>query len=177
MKDAARTEQEVAVLPPTVPQPHDEALLATMFVDRYDALVRFATAVSGSHDRGEDAVHEAFVRLFARPRRLRDRTAAEAYLRSAVLNAARSAGRRRRVVLRPRPPAADIAAAVADRSEVVAALQTLPRREREAVAFRFLLDLSERETAVQLRVSVGAVKGYTSRGLARLAQLLGESNG
>jgi DNA-directed RNA polymerase specialized sigma24 family protein len=74
-------------------------------------------------------------------------------------------------------PDADIASGVAARRDVVTALQSLPRREREAVALRYLLDLSERDTALALRVSVGAVKGYTSRGLARLAELLGDRDG
>lgn len=73
----------------------DDGLLYVLFMQNYGRLVRFATVVSGSLDRGEDAVQEAFARLFARPRRLRDRAAAEAYLRSAVLNAARTHQRRR----------------------------------------------------------------------------------
>lgn len=154
----------------------DETMLAALFVNRYDALVRFGTAITGSHEKAEDAVQDAFARLFARPRRLRDRDAADAYLRSIVLNAARSAARRP-LLHRPPRPDADVAASVVARRDIVAALQALPRREREAVALRYLLDLSERETALALRVSVGSVKGYTSRGLARLADVLGDHDG
>lgn len=156
----------------------DGELLYVLFLAHYSRLVRFAVAVSGSTQYGEDAVHEAFARLFARPRRLRERAAAEAYLRSAVLNAARSNARRRGRET-PAPPewndaiVADPAPSVVERHDVVAALRTLPRREREAIALRYLLDLSEQETARELHVSVGAVKGYTSRGLDRLATLLG----
>jgi len=156
----------------------DDELLYVLFLQHYSRLVRFAVAVSGSAQYGEDAVQEAFARLFARPRRLRDRDAAEAYLRSAVFNAART-GKRRRAHETPNRPelpgplTADPAPSVVDRHDVVAALRELPRREREAIALRYLLDLSERDTARELRVSVGAVKGYTSRGLDRLATLLG----
>jgi len=156
----------------------DDGLLYVLFVQHYTRLVRFATTVSGSTQHGEDAVQDAFARLFARPRRLRDRAAAEAYLRSAVLNAARSHHRRRsREQLADRATerahALDATGQLDARHDIVAAMRDLPRREREAVALRYLLDLSEQETARELRVSVGSVKGYTSRGLDRLALLLG----
>ncbi|MDQ1700465.1 MAG: hypothetical protein QOG34_2328 [Frankiaceae bacterium] len=175
MGDIGQTAQEA--IPTPVAEQSDEALLTALFLDRYDALIRFATAIAGSRHRAEDAVQDAYARLFAHPRQLRDRGAADAYLRSAVLNAARSAARRRPLLHRAAKPDADIASGVAARRDVVTALQSLPRREREAVALRYLLDLSERDTALALRVSVGAVKGYTSRGLARLAELLGDRDG
>ncbi|MGB3736648.1 MAG: sigma-70 family RNA polymerase sigma factor [Ilumatobacter sp.] len=58
------------------------------------------------------------------------------------------------------------------RSDLVRALRALPRRQREAVVLRHLLDFSEADTAVALRCSVGTVKSATSRGLTRLRHLL-----
>ena len=52
---------------------------------------------------------------------------------------------------------------------VLEALRTLPRRQRECLTLRYYADLSERETADALGVSVGTVKSTTSRGLAALA--------
>lgn len=57
-------------------------------------------------------------------------------------------------------------------TELVRALQQLSPRQRECVVLRHYLDLSEKETAATLGVSVGAVKGYTSTGLAGLRPLL-----
>jgi RNA polymerase sigma factor (sigma-70 family) len=54
----------------------------------------------------------------------------------------------------------------------VAALARLPRRQREVVALRYLLDLTERQTADALGIGVGTVKSSTSRGLAALATLM-----
>jgi DNA-directed RNA polymerase specialized sigma24 family protein len=79
----------------------DDGLLYVLFLQHYSQLVRFAATASGSLQHGEDAVQDAFARLFVRPRRLRDRAAAEAYLRSAVLNAARSNHHRRSRDSRP----------------------------------------------------------------------------
>lgn len=157
----------------------DDGLLYVLFMQNYGQLVRFATVVSGSTHHGEDAVQEAFAHLFARPRRLRDRAAAEGYLRTAVLNAART--RRRRhdrelptdTSIDPNGRSDETTGRIDDRHDIVDAMRALPRREREAIALRYLLDLSEHDTAHELRVSVGSVKGYTSRGLDRLAQLLG----
>lgn len=57
--------------------------------------------------------------------------------------------------------------------DLVRSLQTLPPRERECVVLRHYLDLSEKQTAEALGISVGSVKSYTMHGLRGLrAQLL-----
>lgn len=49
----------------------------------------------------------------------------------------------------------------------------LPFRKRACVVLRHAFDLSERDTALVLGVSVGTVKSQTSRGVAELQRLLG----
>ncbi len=63
-------------------------------------------------------------------------------------------------------------AVIRQRHDLVRALRALPRRQREAVVLRHLLDLSEADTARALRCSPGTVKSTTSRGLAKLRDLL-----
>lgn len=58
--------------------------------------------------------------------------------------------------------------AVEDRAALVAALQSLTRRERAAIVLRYYVDLSEQQTAQTLGVSVGTVKSVCSRALAKL---------
>jgi len=58
------------------------------------------------------------------------------------------------------------------RRDLVAALQQLPPRQRAALVLRFFLDLSEKETARELDISVGTVKSAVSRGLDRLRTLV-----
>jgi RNA polymerase sigma factor (sigma-70 family) len=57
---------------------------------------------------------------------------------------------------------------------VIEALGRLPRRQREVLALRYYLDLSEREIAKTLRISQGAVKSHASRGAAALRTQLSE---
>ena len=55
-----------------------------------------------------------------------------------------------------------------ERHLLLAAVERLPRRQREAVACRYLLELSEVETAAALRIPRGTVKSRLSRALRRL---------
>ena len=64
----------------------------------------------------------------------------------------------------PWPPSA--AAAVLD------AMRTLPDRQREVLALRYYLDLSEADIASTLGISRGAVKSHASRGVAALRTLM-----
>jgi RNA polymerase sigma-70 factor (ECF subfamily) len=49
-------------------------------------------------------------------------------------------------------------------------MRALPRRQREALACRFVLELSVAETAELLDISEGSVKTHTHRGLQALQQ-------
>ncbi len=151
----------------------DEQLLLEIYLARYRRFVALAAALLGSTSAGEDVVQEAYVRLFARPRRLRDRDAAEAYLGTVVVNLSRRHHRRTDLALVPDlADSADRLGDVQRRHDLVAALARLPRRQREVVALRYLLDLTERQTADALGIGVGTVKSSTSRGLAALATLM-----
>jgi RNA polymerase sigma factor (sigma-70 family) len=56
--------------------------------------------------------------------------------------------------------------------EVIRALRRIPARQREAVVLRYWADLPEAEIAELMGVTVGAVKSYVSRGMAKLGLLL-----
>jgi RNA polymerase sigma factor (sigma-70 family) len=55
-----------------------------------------------------------------------------------------------------------------DQAAIAHALRTLPRRQREVVACRYLLELTVVETAETLGISDGAVKRHAYRGLQAL---------
>jgi RNA polymerase sigma factor (sigma-70 family) len=55
---------------------------------------------------------------------------------------------------------------------VLAALRTLPERQREVLALRYYLELSEAEIAATLGISAGSVKTHAHRGLAALTDRL-----
>jgi RNA polymerase sigma-70 factor (ECF subfamily) len=61
-----------------------------------------------------------------------------------------------------------VVVSAADRESVLAAVNGLPERYRQVVALRYLLGLSEAETAETLGIPAGTVKSRTARALARL---------
>jgi RNA polymerase sigma-70 factor (sigma-E family) len=155
--------------------------LAELFRAHYRPLLRLAVLLVGDTAAGEDVVQEAFIRVDSVLRR-RGGDVGLGYVRQAVVNLARSDLRRRLVVLRhaPKappdaPPADEGALAALERDDLLAALHSLPQRQREAVVLRHCLDLSEAATADLMGVRVGSVKAYTSRGLATLRSSLKES--
>lgn len=162
----------------TVP---DQGLLEAAFEEHYRSLVRLASLLLDDVATCEEVVQDAFVHVWRRPPALRDETRLAAYLRSAVLNGARSQLRRRGVRRRhlrsvgppPTAPAAEATALAGDADDsVLRALRALPDRQREVLALRYYLDLSEAEIAATLGVSAGSVKTHAHRGLRALAEAL-----
>jgi RNA polymerase sigma factor (sigma-70 family) len=157
--------------------PSRSELVEGLFRRHYAELLRLAVVMLGSREAAEDAVQEAFVSLHRNWRSLRDPGAAEAYLRSAVLNRCRSWVRRQVTQRAPRPlmlvreqqeSSEDTAV---DRDEVgslVTAMRTLARRQREVLACRYVLEMSVAETAQLLQLSEGSVKTHAHRGLQAL---------
>jgi RNA polymerase sigma factor (sigma-70 family) len=82
--------------------------------------------------------------------------------------------RRRHLQVAPDPaPAAEATAMAGDPDgQVLAELRALPRRQREVLALRYYLDLSEADIARTLGISAGSVKTHASRGLNALADRL-----
>jgi RNA polymerase sigma-70 factor (sigma-E family) len=154
-------------------------LMARLFHHHYRQLLRLAAVLIDDPSQCEEVVQEAFTRVYASRSRIRDHDKALAYLRQTVVNLSRSTLRRRMVAARHPSPwapnavsAEDEAYAAIERDAVVAAVRRLPTRCREAVMLRYYSDLSVAETAEVMRISEGAVKSYTSRGLDALAELL-----
>jgi RNA polymerase sigma-70 factor (sigma-E family) len=157
-----------------------EALLTDLYVTQYASLLRLAALLVDDVGSCEEILQDAYLKVHAaltgpRPK-LRDQDKALAYLRQTVINLARSSLRHRLVARKhaPRPmpdaPSAEEGAyAQVERAAVVQALRRLPRRQREAVVLRYYGDLTEAAAAAVMGVSTGAVKSYTSRGLAALA--------
>ena len=160
-------------------------------VDRYrEVAFRTAWLITRSTADAEDAAEEAFVKAYYALGRFRSGEAFRPWILRIVSNEAknrrRSAGRRERLAVRvadergpgdaaPSPETA--AVEVERREDLLAALEQLPERDRLVVAYRYLLELSEAETATALGVRPGTVKSRLSRALARLRRELGEGNG
>jgi RNA polymerase sigma-70 factor (subfamily 1) len=58
--------------------------------------------------------------------------------------------------------------------EMLAALDTLPQEQRDAIRYRYLIGLPSKEIAAKLGKSDGAVRVMLSRGVSRLQEILGD---
>jgi len=164
--------------PPTEVQPRMGPDLAALFEEHHRRLLRVAYLLSGDDRIAEDLVADAFAKAYRHLARGRVDDPGS-YLRRAVVNGwKRQLGRRIRDRERVRhlrvawDPAFEDGSVERDR--ILAALATLPARQRSVVVLRFLDDLSEAETASTLGISPGAVKTHSHRALARLRTTLQE---
>lgn len=182
-----------------VDRPLDEAGLVERArrgdLDAWETLVRthqgiaFRTAylLAGNAADAEEAAQDGFVKAYRALGRFRRGAPLRPWLLRIVANEARnrrrSASRRERLALRaahedrpgdavPSPEAALLARESHER--LLAAVEALPEEHRDAVACRYLLELSEEETAAALGIRKGTVKSRLSRALARLRETLGE---
>jgi RNA polymerase sigma-70 factor (sigma-E family) len=152
---------------------------AQLYSVHYRALVRLAALLVRDIPTAEKVVQDSFVALCTGWDRLVDTQNALAYLRQAVVNRSRSVLRHRTVAgqnLRQAPPdlppAEHEALAFLEQPAVAAVLRDLPERQREAIVLRYYADLSEAEIAASMRISRGAVKSHTARGMSALRAAL-----
>lgn len=140
---------------------------------------RVAWLVLRDPDEARDAVQEAFVKAYAALPRFRRGAPFRPWLCRIAANEARNRGRssRRRDALAVRMAAAsgDVAASPEatalsndDARSLVRALEALRDEDRTVVAYRYLLEMTEAETAEVLHIPVGTVKSRLSRALVKL---------
>lgn len=159
----------------------DEEFAAFM-VEAEPLLTRTAWLLCGDRHRAEELVQQALVRTYVAWPRARARDPL-AYARRTLANARIDMWRRRRrevlVATEDLPGGvsgdrtAGHAHAHAERDALVRALTRLSPQRRRVVVLRYVLDLSERQVAADLGVSVGAVKSAAARGLRQLRDELG----
>ncbi|MFD9466279.1 SigE family RNA polymerase sigma factor [Streptomyces sp. NPDC060027] len=149
------------------------------FERHYNELARLAHLLTGEPDAADDLAAEALLALWHRWDRVRAADHPVAYARGVVANLARTRIRaavreRRRITLfwsqrEDRAENPDVPGSV----DVQEALRRLPFRKRACVVLRHAFDLSEKDTALALGISVGTVKSQTSKGMTELKRLLG----
>jgi RNA polymerase sigma-70 factor (sigma-E family) len=153
-----------------------------LYAAHWRRLVRLATLLVRDVATAEEVVQDSFVAMHGRWDRLGQPELALSYLRQTVVNRARSELRHRAVVQRhadrsrvveTTPGSDQHTLDRARRDAVLDALRSLPHRQREVLALRYYLDLSEAEIAETLGISRGAVKSHASRGAAALRTRLG----
>jgi RNA polymerase sigma-70 factor (sigma-E family) len=143
-------------------------------VGRSPSLLRTAYLLTGNRPDAEDLLQTALAKTYLAWDRIREREAADAYVRRTLVTTQISFWRRRR----PESPTDAVpelagrdAPADSDLHDALwTALARLSRKQRAAVVLRYYEDLSEAETARVLGVSVGTVKSTTSRALSLLRE-------
>ena len=146
---------------------------------------RTAYLLGGSAADAEEAAQDGFVKAYRALGRFRRGAPLRPWLLRIVANEAhnrrRSAARRDALTLRaaaehrpgdavPSPEAALLSRESQER--LLAAVERLSDEHRDAIVCRYLLDLTEEETAAALRIRRGTVKSRLSRALARLREEL-----
>jgi RNA polymerase sigma-70 factor (sigma-E family) len=158
--------------------------LEAAFVSYYRPMHRLAVLLVGDRAAAEDIVMDAFLRTLTGLRRVRDRSHLDRYLRRAVVNLSRNAGRDRKRADARATRAARLDAPLHDavrpaegHDDLLAAIRALPTRQRATVVLRYYEGLSEREMAETLGCSEGSVKQHLARAHRRLAAAISITEG
>lgn len=134
----------------------------------YTPMMRVAYLLLDTEAAAEEAVHDAFAKVYERWRKIDDHGA---YLRTCVVNRCRDLQRRRRLERerRSEPGATyeDLGA-----RELTDALAALPYKQRASIVLRYYEGLTEADIAAALGVAPGTVKSMVSRGLAQLREVV-----
>jgi len=160
--------------------PGEGPTLADLYYAHRLSLVRLAILLVDDLSSAEDVVQDSFTGLW---RRYGDDLVGLdnplGYLRTAVVNNARSVLRRRKTARGYTPPhipdaasAESVAMVSEEHREVLDAVQQLPPRQREVLVLRYWSDLSEADIAEALGISRGTVKSTASRGMEALSKML-----
>jgi RNA polymerase sigma factor (sigma-70 family) len=151
--------------------------LEQLYFEKYIDLVRCARLLVDDVSTASDVVQEAFVKALASNATFHS-TDPFTYMKTAVMNQARSTLRKRAVSRKhlssvplehDTPIATKEAADLRVDAEVVSrALAALPTRQRECIALSHTMSMTHREIALQLGISEGSVKQHISRGIEKL---------
>jgi RNA polymerase sigma factor (sigma-70 family) len=154
------------------------------FEEAFEALFarayRVALRILGHSGEAEDVAAEALARALRSWRRVALRSP-EAWVVRVTTNLAIDVVRRRKWM----GDSAGVADARVDgaargddadtRLALREMLHSLPRRQRDVLALRYLADLSEADTAAVLGIAPGTVKRHANRGVERMRRRLGDN--
>ena len=131
--------------------------------------LRVTTRLLRDRAEAEDAAAEALARTARQWGRIGQLDHRDAWVQRVAANVAIDQLRRRRHAPAPAVEAViDPADPLVGRLEVADLLRGLPRRQREVLVLRYLLDLSTDDVAAALGISANSVKTHTNRALAAL---------
>jgi len=156
-----------------------ELTFEEFFLAEYDRLFRAMWVLTGRRVDGEDLAQEAMARAYERWDKVRQATDPVAYVYRIAFNLNR---RRLRTIIRSRVGFSggervhDPAGEVARRTDVLRAINRLPRKQREALLLVEWLGLSAEEAGKALDVEAVSIRVRLHRARHDLRQMLGGSD-
>ena len=161
----------------------DSVAFETLVLAYQSLAFRTAFVIAGDASDAEEAAQDAFVKAHRALGRFHTGEPFRPWLLTIVANEARNRrrarGRRAALTLRAAVESGangedpEAAALASERRErLLSAVERLSDDDRDVLGCRYLLELSEEETAAALRIPRGTVKSRTHRALARLQEEL-----
>lgn len=144
----------------------------TFYNENWTKVHRAVAVIIRDADLAREAVDEAMVRAYERWKTVSMMANSEGWVYRVAVNWARSRLRRRSMWKGLSPTAEVVQDPEVSDPLVVDAIRRLPARQRDVVVLRFLLDLSEADTAEALGIPRGTVKSRLSRAVEVLREEL-----
>lgn len=141
------------------------------YAREHGPLVRALLVVTGDAELASDVVAEAFSRAYEKWERVRALGNPTGWVYRVAINLLRRRWRRsgleRRWLLRVGRPGSTVEVEAVP--ELWTAIAGLPRRQREAIALRYVADLSERQVAEVMGIAEGTASATLAAARRRLA--------
>jgi RNA polymerase sigma-70 factor (ECF subfamily) len=137
----------------------DELSFAAWYEATYPSLLRTVAALTRDRNLAADLTSEAFLRALQRWHSVKKKDNPDAWVYRVAMNLVKNEWhqRRRRRLLGPALPGKPAADPFQADPQLWAAVDRLPRRQREVVILRYVADMKEDQIATTLGVSLGTV--------------------
>jgi RNA polymerase sigma factor (sigma-70 family) len=164
----------------------DEAAFSEFYRRKSRSVYSLIRRQIGDQGMTDEAVQEAFISVWRFARGYRpERGAVDAWLFTIARHAAYNVIRRRRLVpvgdppdrVDPSPTPDDAVLTELETFRVHAAVDELPRRERDIIERAYFQEMSQSEIAAELGVPLGTIKTRNRSALRRLADILNQDDG
>lgn len=166
----------MAEMEPRGPEVQIPGQFEVFYREEYSSVVALAYGLSGSSWAAEDLAQEAFLRAHSDWARVGTMASPSGWVRRVAMNLAMSRFRRIRseaaARLRLVPTSASWEATTADHEAFWREVRRLPTRQAQAIALRYIDELSVTEIGAVLEVAEGTVKALLHQGRIRLARQL-----
>jgi RNA polymerase sigma-70 factor (ECF subfamily) len=158
--------------PAAVHDEADEMAFERLYRGSFALLVGQLFILTTNRAEAEEAVQEAFARLWPRWHELREWDNPEAWVRRVAINIAISRWRKHSRLVSLRESNVPIPDAGSPVGELAEALRHVRRKHRQALLLHHVIGLSVAEVASEMSARQGTVKSWLSRGRNELERLL-----